>query len=148
MSKISKLCLTIALVIVLLITPVAAMAQTIEPVDPNGGGSIIVYIALDVDGNGKVGEGDPLVAGAKVNVGHGTNCDDVATAYETLSFTTNSDGRFDINDATDCYFLSVADAVERYDVEHLFTPIRRSPRVQTDAHSAGTQSHVLCFECI
>ena len=115
MSKISKLCLTIALVIVLLITPVAAMAQTIEPVDPNGGGSIIVYIALDVDGNGKVGEGDPLVAGAKVNVGHGTNCDDVATAYETLSFTTNSDGRFDINDATDCYFLSVADAVERYD---------------------------------
>lgn len=115
MSKISKLCLTIALVIVLLITPVAAMAQTIEPVDPNGGGSIIVYIALDVDGNGKVGEGDPLVAGAKVNVGHGTNCDDVATAYQTLSFTTNSDGRFDINDATDCYFLSVVDAVERYD---------------------------------
>lgn len=116
MSKISKLYLMIVLVIALLAAPIAAMAQTIDPVNPNDSNAIIVYIALDVDGNGKVGEGDPLVSGAKVNVGHGTNCDNVGSVYETFTFTTDANGHFDINDATGCYFFSVVDAIERYDV--------------------------------
>lgn len=110
MSKSFRVAVFVAVATLIFASP--AFAQRI---DPNDGGSIIVYTMYDSDGDGVVGPNDRVAYGTKVIVGHGTECEDVVTTYETLTFVSNESGRFDINDTSGCYFMSVVDGKIRLD---------------------------------
>lgn len=116
MSKSGKFVLMGLLVLMLLVASVAPLAaQTIEPEPPGQGGTLIVYVMRDTDGVAGPDSNDTPVPNAKVLIGHGTDCTNVLSAYETLTKTTDADGKFSFENASDCYFVSVVDGKQRLD---------------------------------